>query len=153
MAVGWFWASIVTIVIGLVVGGLFSRALVGCGAFTEKAGRMLFAFVMLFVACVIGLAWLFTSVLDPSRDVFVLMGIALVFSLGAAAFGIALGKFNKRDKERIAEQRASDPSLAPTPEGQDGLKSSQDRWNKVFRVMVALAIFYRLVRILGRTLG
>lgn len=114
---------------------------------------MLFAFVMLFVACVIGLAWLFTSVLDPSRDVFVLMGIALVFSLGAAAFGIALGKFNKRDKERIAEQRASDPSLAPTPEGQDGLKSSQDRWNKVFRVMVALAIFYRLVRILGRTLG
>ncbi len=140
-------------VIGLVVGGLFSRALVGCGAFTEKAGRMLFAFAMLLVVFVTGLAWLFTSVLDPSRDVFVLVGIVLVFSLGAVAFGIALGKFNKRDKERIAEQGASDPSLAPTPEEQDRLKSSQDHWNKVFRVIVVLTIIYYLVRILGRTLG
>lgn len=150
---GWFWTSFVVVVIGLVVGGLFSRALVGCGAFTEKAGRMLFAFVMLFVMFLIGLVWIFTSVLDPSRDAFVLVGIALVFSLGATAFGIALGKLNKKDKERIAEQRASDPSLAPSPEEQERLKSSQERWKKALWVIVVLAIIYRLLRILGRTLG
>ncbi len=150
---GWFWTSVLVLGIGLVVGGLFSRALVGCGAFTEKAGRMLFAFVMLFVVSFLGAVWLFTSVFDPSQDIFVLVGIVLVFTLFATLFGIVLGKANIKDKERIAKEREDDPSLVLSPEERERLQRSQQRWEKVLRAVAALAVVYYVLRALGHLLG
>ncbi len=108
---------VLTLALSLGMCWLLIRSLVKAGAFSPKACRALFGIAVGVVAfgCVLGV--LFSTVLDPRRDIFLLLGISVVASICVLLpLAIRIGKTNRAERNKIEEQQEAEPSLASTAE-------------------------------------
>ena len=133
--------------LGLSLGWLLIHALVKNGVFTPKAGNLIFGLAggMVAFCCVLGI--LFATVLDPERDIFVLFGIVVAMSVCVVVpLAIRVGKANRAEQARLAEEQKANPSFAPTPEEAEKQEASRKRWTVVLYAIVGIFIAYHLLR-------